>query len=161
MNIWNKIYSFFYSIPFGMKAAEDEVMLSKVDASSVDTGIHQQISQQRVGQDLLKGEVTQEVEELRYRDYKVYRESKHYKPIGDEMVKVENIKNDIFHQCNEFICHGTDGNEDDQFRIKIEYEYLSRFKIEKCIQSVSVNMNPSKMEIVLNVQKNLIVKDGM
>ena len=74
LNLW-------YGLPFGMKAADTEIMGSKqVDDNGVT--IQQEVSDQRVAKHLLKGEVTQEVEELRYRTYKVSNEAENYKYLG-------------------------------------------------------------------------------
>ena len=136
-----------------MKAAEDEILLSKVDSSSVDSGIHQQVHQHRVGRDLLKGEVTQEVAELRYRDYKVYKESKNYKYVGEgEVIKENKSYSSVFHQGNQRVCKATYENTDEQetFTIKIEYNDFPRFRLERLCQSITCYQHQAPIEIILN-----------
>jgi hypothetical protein len=110
----NKIKNFFktlwYGLPFGLKGADTEIMGSKsLDGDGVTIG--QEVSDERVAKHLLKGEVTQEVEELRYRTYKVSEEADKYKYLGNgiaikqEEKQVNNIKTKYrFTQENENIC---------------------------------------------------------
>ena len=58
------------ALPFGLQGAEREIMGSS-NTGEDGTVITQEVSDERVSKHLLKGEVTQEVEELRYRTYKV------------------------------------------------------------------------------------------
>ena len=61
-----------------MKSTEDIVFhQSGLDGDS-GTSIIKQVQDKRVSEALLKGEITQEVQELRYRTYKVDKESKTY-----------------------------------------------------------------------------------
>ena len=55
-------YNFLYSLPFGMKAADDEIFTQKISSNSDNIGIHQVIQQNSLAKDLRKGEVTQQVE---------------------------------------------------------------------------------------------------
>lgn len=154
----NKIKKYFlnlwYGLPFGMKAADTEIMGNK---STDDNGvtIQQEVSDQRVAKHLLKGEVTQEVEELRYRTYKVADESENYKYLGNGVaVKEEKEKRPVdrkryrFTQDNENICQsvldslkqvGSYGVE--KYRFEIDYDTFVRFKVEKFATKVDVNIN--------------------
>ena len=76
LNLW-------YGLPFGLKAAGDEIM-GGGEADQAGTEINQQVTDKRVAKHLLKGEVTQEVEELRYRTYKVANDSEKYKYVWKE-----------------------------------------------------------------------------
>lgn len=69
------IYGFFY----GMKATEDVALRQTGVNINNGTSIIKEVDDQRVSKSLLKGEVTQQVEELRYRTYKVDKESKGYR----------------------------------------------------------------------------------
>lgn len=145
-----------------MKVAEDEIFLSKVDSMSVDNGIHQQVYQNRVGQDLLKGEVTQEVAELRYRDYRVYKESKNYQYIGDgEVIKQNKSYSNVFHQSNQMVCKGTfeDIDSQDSFTLKIEYNGIPRFRLERLVQSITCYQHQAPVEIVLNINNSVAYND--
>lgn len=82
MNIFKKLYNNLYNLWigffFGMKNTGDEIFTQSGVDNSVGTSINQQVSENRVSKALLKGEVTQEVEELRYRTYLIDRESKKF-----------------------------------------------------------------------------------
>lgn len=154
----NKIKKYFlnlwYGLPFGMKAADTEIMGNK-SADDNGVSIQQEVSDQRVAKHLLKGEVTQEVEELRYRTYKVANESEKYKYLGNGVaIKNDNtdVKRDIkrhrFTQENENICQSVlDGLKQvgsygvERYRFEIDYDYLVRFKVEKFATKVDVNIN--------------------
>jgi len=147
LNLW-------YGLPFGLKAADSEIMggSSKDDKG---TTINQEVSDQRVAKHLLKGEVTQEVEELRYRTYKVANEAENYKYLGNGVaIKEENKEKPKdrtkfrFTQDNENICEsvlktlnqvGNYGLE--RYRFEIVYNSLIRFKLEKFATKVDVNIN--------------------
>lgn len=143
-----------YGLPYGLKAADSEIMGS---GSKDDLGasIHQEVSDQRVAKHLLKGEITQEVEELRYRTYKVANESEKYKYLGNGVAikeekedKPTDRKKYKFTQENENICEsvleglnqvGNYGVE--RYRFEIDYESFVRFKVEKFATKVDVNIN--------------------
>lgn len=153
----NKIKKYFlnlwYGLPFGLKAADTEIMGSKsVDDNGVTIG--QEVSDERVAKHLLKGEVTQEVEELRYRTHRVEKESKNFKYIGNGVaIKEENGKpinrtKFKFSQENENVCEsvldtlkqvGSYGVE--RYRFEIDYTTFVRFKVEKFATRVDVNID--------------------
>ncbi len=147
LNIW-------YGLPFGLKAAGDEIM-GGGEADSQGTTINQQVTDQRVAKHLLKGEVTQEVEELRYRMYKVENESKNYKYLGNGVaVKEEKPVNKgektkfKFSQDNELLCESvSDALKQvgkygmDSYRLQFDYKEFSRFKLDKFAKRVDVNIN--------------------
>lgn len=82
MNILNKVkdklISYLDGLFYGMKVTNDTVFTQTGIDNEIGTEIQQQVTENRVSKDLLKGEVTQQVEELRYRTYKVDRESKQF-----------------------------------------------------------------------------------
>lgn len=82
MRILDKIKGFFMAIPFGMKAA-DEILTTSNKDTDEGSSIHQQMEKKCVYNDLLKGELTQEVEELRYETFKAEEESNEYQYIGN------------------------------------------------------------------------------
>ena len=67
----NKIKLFFYSLLYGMKNTEDAVFHQTGISNENGSSIIKEVEDKRVSKALLKGEITQEVEELRYRTYKV------------------------------------------------------------------------------------------
>lgn len=162
MNKFRKIMlNLWYGLPFGLKGADTEIMGSKNIDSNGST-INQEVSDKRVAKHLLKGEVTQEVEELRYRTYKVENESKNYKYVGNgiaikekEKPKVEEKTKFKFTQDNENICEsvlsamsqvGSYGV--DRYRFEIDYNSFVRFKIEKFATKVDVRINDELGEII-------------
>lgn len=92
-NIYNKIRSFFFYIFWGLKSADKIAFGAKEDPSNDGTVFEQQNEQNSVYKDLLKGEVTQEVKELRHEMYFSERKSHKYKYIGNGIVSK---KNEIF-----------------------------------------------------------------
>ena len=148
LNIW-------YGLPFGLKAAGDEILGSGKAEANIPT-INQEVSDERVAKHLLKGEVTQEVEELRYRTYRVENESKNYTYLGNGVaVKEEDTKEKRtaktkfkFTQDNENICEtvleglkqvGNYGTE--KYRFEIDYNSFVRFKVEKFATKIDVDIN--------------------
>ena len=165
MNKIKKIFlNLWYGLPFGLKAANDEIM-GGGEADQAGTEINQQVSDKRVAKHLLKGEVTQEVEELRYRTYKVANESEKYKYLGNGVaVKEEKEKQKDktrfkFSQDNENICEsvlsamnqvGKYGIE--KYRFEIDYNTFVRFKVDKFAKSVDVDIDEKigKVETTLH-----------
>jgi len=147
LNIW-------YGLPFGLKAADTEIMGNK-SADDGGTTIQQEVSDQRVAKHLLKGEVTQEVEELRYRTYKVAGESENYEYLGNGVA----IKSDkpkpvgektkyVFSQENTIVCNSIteelkhlDNYGDERYTFEFTYDGIVRFKIEQFATSVDVYLD--------------------
>lgn len=78
-NIFSKLKNFFTALFYGMKNTEDIVFKQSGMPNGVNgTTINQTVNDNSVAKALLKGEVTQEVEQLRYRNYLVDREAKQY-----------------------------------------------------------------------------------
>lgn len=150
---------FFYSLFYGMKTTEDTVFHQTGFSVGEGTSIIKEVEDQRVSKALLKGEVTQEVEELRYRTYKVDKESKtfeYYAPtLAMKRDKQDNkfLKYDdsdglelITVQPNDFIVEtvgetleqvGGRGNRT-KYRIKIKRNFVPRYKIEEYITRLDV-----------------------
>ena len=138
-------YNILYSLPFGLKAAEEEMLSQKSSVNTDNIGIHQVIQDNKLSKDLLKGEVTQQVEELRYRTYKVERESNNYEYLGDGVAIKKEIKEfDVnnFHliQENKLNCKSindemkrvdTEEYSNDTYTLNIVYDSIPRFKLEK------------------------------
>lgn len=162
-----KISNFFtkllYGLGFGMKNAESEMLLSK-NSSNTDSSYAQQIKEQNVGKDLLKGEVTQEVEDLRYSTYKVYQESNNYEYLGNGVaVKKEkvnfNINNFSFIQRNKMFCKSVyesfdESTEDmDKFTLIVAYETSPRFKLERFTECLTVCGKNGNVDITFRFNK--------
>lgn len=150
----------FYSLPFGLKGAEDEIMLSKASSLSDDTTIQQKQENLTMSQALRQGEVTQEVEELRYKTYTVERESENISYIGEGVVIKKNKKKNRrirFSQINDLICEDVNSGllqadtknvNSEKYRISINYTEFVRFKVEEFIKTIDVNI---KDEIIFKL----------
>lgn len=69
---------------YGMKATEDVTLHQTGLDNGAEGGVHQQVKNNRVAQSLLKGEITEAVQELVYRTYKIEEESynwEYYSPL--------------------------------------------------------------------------------
>lgn len=160
------LINLYYGLPFGLKAADREISGGGLDDCQTGTEISQEVSDQRVAKHLLKGEITNEVEELRYRTYKVSNESEKYKYLGGGVA----VKNDAdtpaadrtrfkFSQENENICQSVlnslkqvGGTGVDTYRFEIDYHEFVRFKIEKYATLVDVDIDDKtgKIETTLH-----------
>ena len=87
--IKNKIASVANAVAFGMKAAGDEIM-GPAEATDGGTVIQQTVQDKRVAKHLLKGELTEEVKELRYRTYAVDKASHDYKYVANGVAVKKN-----------------------------------------------------------------------
>lgn len=76
--IYNKAYGYWIGLFYGMKGTSDEIFTQTGISTPDGVSITQEVTSNRVSKDLLKGEVTQQVEELRYRTYRVDREAKQF-----------------------------------------------------------------------------------
>lgn len=154
----------FYGLGFGMKNAESEMLLSK-NSSNSESSYVQQIKEQNVGKDLLKGEVTQEVEDLRYSTYKVYKESNNYEYLGNGVaIKKEkkdfNINKFSFVQRNKIFCKSvyesfdeTKDEDADKFTLIIGYETSPRFKLERFAECLTVCGTNGNVDITFRFNK--------
>lgn len=79
--IWLYIKQIWHGLFWGMKVTDETMFHSNANAIP-GNAIIKEVDDQRVSHALLKGEVTQAVEELRYRTYKVDREAKTYEYIA-------------------------------------------------------------------------------
>lgn len=91
---WLKVKYFINSIFYGLASA-DHVLMGGNNGEEGIT-INQEVQDKRVSKDLLKGELTQEVEELRYRTIKVDRESKGYEYFSPTLAKKKDINDTKF-----------------------------------------------------------------
>lgn len=164
----SKILKFFknliYSIPFGLKGG-DLVLSQKTSVNSDNTNVINYMTSDNLGEKLLKGELTQEVEELRYMTYKVSEESKRYKYIGDgQSVKMnsknKNFNNFSFSFDNKIVCNGVleelnhvGGYGMESYTISVITNVIPRFKIEALCTKVDVSVKDGMLEISLHFSK--------
>jgi len=77
-NIRKTLKSIWLGFFVGMKNTEDATLHQTGLDGGAEVGAHQEVNEHRVSKALLKGELTQEVKELRHRTYAVDREAKNY-----------------------------------------------------------------------------------
>ena len=157
--IKRNIQIFFYSLFYGMKSTEDTVLHQTGLTNIPGTSVIKEIDDQRISKALLKGEVTQQVEELRYRTYKVDKESKdfeYYAPTlalkkdrqdknfmkyddsdGLELITIQ--PNDVLVETVSETLEQVGGRgKRTQYRIKIKRNFVPRYKIEEYITRLDV-----------------------
>lgn len=163
-NIINWVKHIYYALPFGMRGAEDVIMLPKTTASSNDISIQEYVQTSHLGEDLLKGEITQEVVEFRYQTYKVYREASKYVYQGGAFNKIkskidkEKIK---LSQKNKMIgvniTDSFDENkslDDVKYALEIEYKDIPKFRIDRlCTEFDVEKKNNGEVFITLHFEK--------
>lgn len=152
---------FFKRLPFmfayGLKGGDDIISPSSYGEKM---SIIQQEESKNLGEALLKGEVTQEVQDLRYSNYKVSRESQDYKYIGggyaEKDKKVKHGEKYKFTQSNrlqvEGVLHelnrvGQYGSVE-KYTFDIVYDCIPRIKIEPYASLGKFKVEPFKIEIM-------------
>lgn len=85
--IKDKINNVWTGLMFGLKNTENEVFTQLGSSHDNMISVNQEVGSHRVSKALLKGELTQEVKELRYRTYTVDREAKHYEYFSPTLAK--------------------------------------------------------------------------
>lgn len=115
----NKLKKILYALPFGLKAADEMITTSNTDAEE-GSAIHKQVENKSVFQDLVNGELTQQVEELRYETFKAEEMSNEYKYIGNgNAVKKKGSENDVKEKRKKFV----------QYNSHQEYGFLESMKM--------------------------------
>lgn len=82
-NINDKINNVLFTLAQGMKDADNIILSQTGDSDADKIGIHQTVEEQRISKDLLKGEITQPVKEMRHRIYNVSKEANDYEYLGN------------------------------------------------------------------------------
>lgn len=155
----NNLKLFFYSLIYGMKNTEDNVFHQIGENVGEGTSILKMVDDKRVSKHLLKGEVTQEVEDLRYRTYKVDKESRWYQYFGPTLALKRDKQDTKFMkyddsdglelitiQPNEVITETVEEGFEQiggrgkrtQYRIKIKRNFMPRYKIEEYMTRIDV-----------------------
>lgn len=172
------VRSFFIGLFLSMKKTEDDTLHQSGVDSDAGTAINQQVTENRVSQALLRGEVTQEVVDLRYRTYAVARESAHYnyfsptlakkkKPSNVSSMHIENADNReiVTIQDNKVAVEtvtesllriGSDGKyvkRQNEYNIQITRgEYATpRFRIEDFMKKIVVKKGDDEWTAVLDM----------
>lgn len=144
----------FYGLPFGLKGANTEIMGGGEDNVN-STTIKQNVSDNSVFKHMLKGEVTEAVEELRYRTYKIDKEANKYHFISgnisekkednkikeDKGIKKFSFENGIV--CSDILTElkHIDAYGEEKYLLNVFYNSPVRFKMEQFIGEVNVEFN--------------------
>ena len=158
----NLLVSFMY----GIKNTEDDILKQKTTLSESNT-IEQKMQMNDLGDALLKGEVTEEVEMLRDRTYFVADESKKFKVIVDTVGTTKSVKNitkpnipTVFSEEGFDIVLVTDNIEvatgvveslkhvgkygiPNTYPLTFEYEYSPKFKLKDYVKKLVLRKNES------------------
>lgn len=163
--IWLNIKLFFISFFHGMKAADDVLTSSNKELSSGGVAEEQKAEQNNLYASLLRGEVTQEVKDLRYEMYESVRQSKDFKYVGNGQAVKRNhmlvkspMKIDeedglkvVLIQDNKVYIQGADSSVDNikkvstirteadaEHTFKATHEFFVRHKIETYAKKIVV-----------------------
>lgn len=168
---FNSCRFFFYGLFYGMRKAED-IVLTPLNNSSDDSGIYKEVHEERVSKALLKGEITQQVIDLRYRTYEVDKKSKTYeyfsptlarnnKTKDSKKVKYENEDNRevVLIQPNHAIVENigeslsrldSKDRVKENFLINIKRNFTPRFRIEEFTTKLVVKRGDDDTTAVLD-----------
>jgi len=160
----------------GMKKTEDETLHQ--NGMDLDNGstINQQVADHSVAKALLRGELTQEVIELRYRTYAVAREASHYnyfsptlakkKGVNDfknikianddnrEVITVQDNKLQIETVTESLLRIGDDGkfiDKQKEYNVVFKRDICPRFKIEDYTKKVVVMKGDDDYTAIIDV----------
>lgn len=166
----------WFGLILGMKKTEDETLHQS--GMSLDEGstINQQVSDHSVAKALLRGELTQEVIELRYRTYAVAREASHYnyfsptlakrKGINDfkylkianddnrDVITVQENKIQVETVTDSLLRIGDDGKFVDrqkEYNIVFKRDNQPRFKIEDYTKKIVVKKGDDEYTAIIDV----------
>ena len=164
MKIGKWLQRIVYALPFGLKGGDSVMSSTQNNSLSEGISVSQEVDDKRVAKHLLKGEVTQEVEELRYRTYKVAEESEAYSYMGNgtaiknDKSKPRNKTKFKITQDNHLICasvlHELQRVNDygtEEYVLQVTYDGIVRFKIEQFATKITVDVDEScgKIETTL------------
>ena len=159
---------------YGLKGA-DAVIMGQTDPYSGGIVIQKEVQDKRVSKHLLKGEVTQEVMELRWRNYVVAKEASRYKYDGNGRATYMGPKstgeNGIvsLYQDNkpniETVLEGMQQLEtkkllQDRYTLVVTYAETPRFRIEPNVSAFKLVIKPTERRLDLYVD-NLPNKDDL
>lgn len=159
-----------FGLASGMKVAEEQFFTGLGAVSDGDVCVVSQKEQgNKLMQSLLKGEVTQEVKDLRYRMYKIDEAVDGQKTIGNvadgggvtfkykklkplveeseddcEVVIVQNIKKVTTSIGDDINGNHKDGKYKPEYQLKIKRDFLCRFLIEKFAEKVVIKKLPNE-----------------
>lgn len=178
--LWNSLKLLWIGLFVGLKTTDDAAFHQS--GINVDAGseINQQVADHSVAKALLRGELTQEVIDLRYRTYAVARESSHYnyfsptltqkKGVNDykyakdsvslddnrEIITIQENRIEVETVSDSLLRIGDDGkfvDKQKEFSIKIERESWStpRFRLEDYMTKLVVKKGDDEWSAVLDM----------
>lgn len=165
IKLWREIQLWGFNLVAATKNTENQILTqSGVDSANGGISVVQDVNQHAhmLSKALLRGELTEEVKQLRYRNYKVDREAKKYKYFaptlalkkkegkdnkfisydksdGLEVITIQYnypITEDVLDAINQ-IDNGGRGGET-KYKIEIKRNFRPRFKMEEFIKKVVV-----------------------
>ena len=156
MNILGKLRLFISSLFTGLSSADEIIIGQSSNGDDKVLPVQQVKDHKRVADKLLKGEVSQEVKELRYRDYLISETSRHYKVSDNEAQKLKIHYNpNYFGGYNHSICNGLgDDDNKEEFTLKFEYEDVPRFNLSKYCTHFQVNTKSKQIMLFFNLIPN-------
>lgn len=146
----------------------DKAIMGQDEDGPASISIQKEVRDNRVGRHLVNGEITQEVEELRYRTYEVADESKDYKYIGEgEAIKLNKkidntdiTKKIVIFQENKYntetVLDGlkqieTNKWAKESYTLNISYSSIPKFRIEANVKSFRFISNKETKKIELHI----------
>lgn len=148
-----------------------EVVLNeKSNDVGVQSSIQTEVASQNVLDALLKGVVTEEVKELRYKNYKINEESENFTHIGNGVsvkndIKDSNITINKMRIFNNFINEGfidlnddfseirkTELDKNDKTTINVLYDSFVNVNIENFITHIDLNKKENTSEVIIFLQ---------
>lgn len=163
------------SLSYGLKNTEQDILGQKETALSSSNSLEQKMQMNQLAEDLLKGEVTAEVEMLRDRTYYVADESKKYKVIIDTVgtskafksltnpnkpvVYEEDGYNVNIIMDNDVIPSGVISALDsvggygikDIYPLKFEYDFNPKFQLDQYVKKLVVKIGESDNDVHIDL----------
>lgn len=151
INFFNKIKFFFINLTFATKNTETQIFTQGgVDSTNGGTVIGQDVTQgtHALSKALLKGELTEEVKQLRYRTYKVDREAKKYKYFAPTLALKKKEGKD-----NKFVSYDKSDGLD---VITIQYNYALSEDVLDAINQIDNGGRGDKTKYKFEIQRNFV-----
>lgn len=137
---------FFNYLMRGLHSADKMSFGSKGNNIPVDVSVHETIEQHSIWEALLKGEITQEVKELRHQTYYVDKESKKYQYLANGEI----IKKNVLHENH------VDIDESDNLPIQlIQDNKLITENVYDSLNDIE-NNNSFKKEYTIEIKRSFI-----
>lgn len=162
--IWINIVTFIHLFFRGLHQADKVAFGSKEDALNKDSSVEQQQEQDCVWNDVLKGELTQRVKDLRYSTSHAVRESAKYQYVGNGVVQKRNVFNYkgnaynpenyeiVLVQDNSCITQGVyQTNPIKEYTIKLRSDYKFKYNLDSYTKKIVVRQNSASGELFLDI----------